>query len=1173
MFPVRSFESTPTRSPCPMCDFNHLHCHTRYSLLDGAANIENLAQKAKELGMAGVAITDHGNLYGVPEFYAKLRKVGVKPIIGCEFYLAPSSMEDKKDSTRYHQVLLAKNKQGYQNLIKLSSLSFTRGHYYKPRIDKETLRAHSEGLIATTCCIQGEVPQAILAHGEEKALAVFKEWLDVFGEDYYIEIQDHGLEKQKRCNAVLLRWAKEYNVSAIATNDVHYIGQGDAEAQDVLLCLQTKKDFLDPKRLRFDNDQFFFKSAAEMQRALKDIDPIVRDAALNATREIVDKCTVELPKIDMLMPYYPIPAEFDGDANACLRSMVLQRAKKRYPEISQDIAERLDHELGIIRDMGFASYFLIVQDITTAARELGVHVGPGRGSAAGSAVAYCLGITNIDPFRYGLIFERFLNPERISMPDIDIDFDDRGRSRVLDYIVEKYGRENVCQIVTFGTMGARSAIRDVARVLDIPLSEADRIAKMIPEAADMNLKKACKEAPAFRALKQHEDENIRKLMHYAEVLEGSPRHTGVHAAGVIIAPGDVSKYVPVAVKDGIVTTQYDGSQVENFGLLKMDILGLKTLAILNDALQIIEEEYGEKIRLEDIPLDDPETFKLFQRGDTVAVFQFESEGMRKWLQSLKPTSLEDLIAMNALYRPGPMDLISNFVARKHGQEAVEYPHPMLEPVLKPTYGLPVYQEQVMQMAQIMGGYSLGGADLLRRAMGKKKQEEMDKQRSIFVEGALKRDVPEKTAHEVFDMMAKFAGYGFNKSHSAAYSVVAHQTAWIKTHYPDAFMASVLTSEQNDTQKLSNMLQEAKHMGLNILPPSIHRSRKHFTVSDGNICFGLAAIKGVGSAAVDHIVAMREKHGLFENFFEMARELDPHIVNKKALESLVRAGALDELEEHRGQLFEAIELAVRYAKQVHEDRAAGQSNLFGTSTENAVPAPPPLPAAERWKRAEILKAERELLGFYVSGHPLETCAPEMRAFGAADLGRLNEEDLIPNNHERNGFGRQRVRRHTFFGLVTSVQERTTRAGKPMGYATIEDFTGQGEITCFPDVYDKVQTYLKPDTVIMVSGEPELRGGKVNIIARNVLPIWKVRAMIKSIVLRIDSDHVQRETIGALRKLCEANQGKCGLYFAIQADDLPRRTLRVRSRSCRVDPTPDLMKGFAQLIGSKNVAVEK
>ena len=1184
MFPVRSFKDALIKSakikclsvsPCPMCDFNHLHCHTRFSLLDGAANIKVLAQKAKELDMAGVAITDHGNLYGVPEFHHELQKVGVKPVIGCEFYLAPASMEDKNDSTRYHQVLLAKNKQGYQNLIKLSSLSFTRGHYYKPRIDKDTLRAHSEGLIATTCCIQGEVPQAILKHGEDKALALFKEWLDIFGEDYYIEIQDHGLDKQKRCNAVLLRWAKEYNVSAIATNDVHYIEQTDAEAQDVLLCLQTKTDFLDPKRLRFDNDQFFFKSAAEMRTALKDLDPIVRDAALDATREIVDKCTVELPKIDMLMPHYPIPAEFDGDANACLRSMALQRATERYPEISQDIAERIDHELAIIRDMGFASYFLIVQDITTAARQLGVHVGPGRGSAAGSAVAYCLGITNIDPFRYGLIFERFLNPERISMPDIDIDFDDRGRSRVLDYIVEKYGRENVCQIVTFGTMGARSVIRDVARVLEIPLHEADRIAKMIPEAVGMTLEKAFAEAPDFAALKRHEDENIRNLIHYAKVLEGSPRHTGVHAAGVIIAPGNVSEYAPVAVKDGIVTTQYDGSRVEDFGLLKMDILGLRTLTVLNDALHIIEEEYGEKIGLEDIPFDDSETFELFQRGDTSAVFQFESDGMRKWLQKLKPTSLEDLIAMNALYRPGPMDLIPSFIARKHGQEAVAYPHPMLEPVLQPTYGLPVYQEQVMQMAQIMGGYSLGGADLLRRAMGKKKQAEMDKQRSIFVEGALQRDVPEKTAHEVFDMMAKFAGYGFNKSHSAAYSVVAYQTAWIKAHYPDAFMAAVLTSEQNDTQKLSGLLQEARQMGLDILPPSIHRSRKHFTVSEGNICFGLAAIKGVGSAAADHIVEMREKHGPFRSFFEMARELNLHIVNKKALESLVKAGAFDELDGHRRQLFEAIGMAIQYAKQVQEERAAGQSNLFGTSTVSALPAPA-LPAAEPWKRSEKLKKEWELLGFYISGHPLERYAPEVRAFATADLGGISEKDLVPNEREQNGYGRQhgrrRGRQHTFFGIIASVQQRTTKAGKPMAYATIEDFTGQSEITCFPDLYDKAQQYLKADDVIMVTGEPELRGGKVKIIARDIVPIWKVRDNIRSIVLRIDSDRVQQETIGALRELCEANPGKCHLYFALQADDLPRRTLRVRSRSCKVAAIPDLMQGIARLIGNENIAVE-
>ncbi|MEX0600003.1 MAG: DNA polymerase III subunit alpha [Rhodothermales bacterium] len=1160
-----------------MCDFNHLHCHTQFSLLDGAAGIQALVDRAAHSGMSGLAITDHGNLYGVPKFYTSARKAGIKPIIGCEFYVTPSGMQDRSDRTRYHQVLLAKDERGYQNLIKLSSLSYTDGYYYKPRIDKETLRAYSEGLIATTCCLQGEVLQIILNEGEAKARRIFETYLDIFGDDYYVEIQDHGIEDQKRCNAVLLRWAKEYGVSVIATNDVHYIEQQDAAAQDVLLCLQTGKDLYDPNRMRFENDQFFFKSTDEMRSSLTDLEAVMRDAALDRTREIVDKCDLEISLGELLMPHYPIPDEFDEDMDAYLRHLVFQRARSRYPEMRAEVVERLESELRIIKEMGYAGYFLIVQDFTTAARELDVRVGPGRGSAAGSAVAYCLGITNIDPLKYDLLFERFLNPERVSMPDIDIDFDDRGRSKVIDYVVDKYGRKNVCQIVTFGTMGARSVIRDVSRVLGIPLNEADRIAKMIPDGVKVDLDAAKKEVREFRELENHQDPDIRKLMHYAQVLEGSARHTGVHAAGVIIAPGDVSDYVPVAVArskgDEVITTQYDGSWVEEFGLLKMDFLGLKTLTVLNDALRLIQEEHDRTIDLDDIPLDDEKTFELFQRGDTVAIFQFESTGMREWLRKLKPTSLDDLIAMNALYRPGPMDLIPNYIDRKHGREAVEYPHPMLEPVLKPTYGIPVYQEQVMQMAQVMGGYSLGGADLLRRAMGKKKQKEMDKHRTIFVEGAVERGVSEATANEVFDMMAKFAGYGFNKSHSAAYSVVAYQTAYLKAHYPAAFMAAAMTNEMGDTKKLSIVLEEARQMGIDVLPPSINGSNNQFTVDDGRIRFGLGAVKGVGSAAIEAIVHARDEHGTFETIFDMTRELDLRAVNKKALESLARAGALEDLEGHRAQHVESVDLAVQYAQKVQADRAAGQNSLFGAETGGAIMTPS-LPSAESWPRSRILKEERDLMGFYISGHPLEAYSAETRAFATAGLGNVTEEDL--ERAEADGESRQNGRgpKHTFFGIITEVQRRTTKTGKPIAFVTIEDFTGQGEIVCFSNVFDRVQNYLKVDEVVMATGEVELRGGNVKIIGRDIVPMWKVREqMVKAIVLNVDSDHVDADTIDKLRVLCENNRGQCKLYFDIRAHDLPQGgPQRVRSRSYVVDPTPELMNGMARLLGRTNVALE-
>lgn len=1162
-----------------MSEFCHLHCHTQYSLLDGAARIKNLVAKAASLEMPAIAITDHGNLFGVPEFYTTARKNGVQPIIGCEFYVTPSGMHDKKDRTRYHQVLLAKNEEGYRNLIRLSSLSYTDGYYYKPRLDKEALRKYSAGLVATTCCLQGEVLQTILKKGEDEARKVFETYLDIFGDDYYIEIQDHEIPEQKRCNHVLLKWADEYNVKVIATNDVHYVEQADAAAQDVLLCLQTGKDLYDPNRMRFENDQFYMKTFPEMQATLYELEPRIRDTSLYNTREIADKCNFELEMGKLLMPHYPIPAVFNNDMDAYLKHLVFEGARRRYGELRQEVVERLNHELGIIKKMGYAGYFLIVQDFTTAARDLGVSVGPGRGSAAGSAVAYCLGITNIDPLHYDLLFERFLNPERVSMPDIDIDFDDRGRGKVIDYVVQKYGRESVCQIITFGTMGAKSVIRDVSRVLSIPLAEADRIAKLIPEGPKVNLDSALAEVAEFRALQNDSNEQIRNLMHYAKVLEGSARHTGVHAAGVIIAPGKVSEYVPVSVAkskgDEVVTTQYDGKWVEDFGLLKMDFLGLKTLTVLDDALRLIKENRGLEIDLDAIPLDDQPTFELFQRGETVAIFQFESSGMREWMRKLRPTSVDDLIAMNALYRPGPMDLIPNYIARKHGTEQVDYPHPMLEDVLRPTFGIPVYQEQVMQMAQVMGGYSLGGADLLRRAMGKKKVKEMDKQRVIFVQGAMERGVEEKTAHEVFDMMAKFAGYGFNKSHAAAYSIVAYQTAYLKANYTPEFMAAAMTNEMGDTKKLAVVLEEARHLHIDVLPPSVNKSQAYFTVEDGKIRFGLGAIKGVGLAAIEAIVKQRETKGPFRTYFSLMRDLDLRAVNKKAIESMARAGALDDLEGHRAQFLEALDHAMHYAQKEQANRAAGQNSLFGGLTGSGFSPEPNLPIVDPWPRAKLLKEERELMGFYMSGHPLEAYAAEAKAFATAQIDTITEADLGDPDAPRYGRnGKDSRPSFTFCGIITEVQTRTTKTGKPIAFASFEDFTGQAEVICFASSFDRVQNYLKVDEVVLIKGNVELRGGSVKVLAQDITPMWKVRAqMVKSIVLRINMQQVQVEDINQLRALCEDSRGgHCKLYFDVLLPDMPGQTQRLRSRNVVVDPTPELMRGINRLFGTNNVSVE-
>ena len=1301
-----------------MPEFCHLHCHTSYSLLDGAAGIPALAQRASELGMKALGITDHGNLYGVPEFHARMRAAGIHPVIGCEFYLTPSGVQNRQDRTRYHQVLWAKNAIGYRNLSALSSLSFKDGFYYKPRIDHALLEKHSEGLVASTCCLQGEVPQLLLKENETAALAAFKWYLDLFGEDYYVELQNHGIADQARANAVLLEWAEKYDVRVVATNDVHYVNQSDSAAQDILLCLQTGKTLDDPRRMRFDNDQFYLKSSSEMLEVMKSVDGDLANEALATSAEIADKCAVELSTAGLLMPHFTIPSDFDGNADAYLRHLVFSGAKRRYDAITEVVDERLRHELSVISKMGYAGYFLVVQDFTRAARELGVAVGTGRGSAAGSAVAYCLGITNIDPFRYNLLFERFLNPERVSMPDIDIDFDDRGRSAVIDYVVNKYGRENVCQIITFGTMGARSVIRDVARVLQIPLGESDRIAKMIPDGPGVTLASAVEATPEFKELQSDPRPEIQALLRHARVLEGCARHTGVHAAGVIIAPGTVSEYVPVATTknkdEQVLTTQYDGGWVEKFGLLKMDFLGLSTLTVLKDAAARVAEHRGQHVILDEIPLDDPDTYGLFQRGETLGVFQFESDGMREWLSKLEPNCIDDLIAMNALYRPGPMDLIPRYIARKHGREDIEYWHPMLEPVLSETYGIPVYQEQVMQMAQVMAGYTLGGADLLRRAMGKKKQKEMDLQREKFVRGAKERGVDAPTANKVFDSMAKFAGYGFNKclagstvvtdhltgraftleelflhgtehvqidamgedgvlrprrvqdivwngykevyelstasglniratalhrfrvrggwkrlvelsvgeeiavtgesrepagdigvaervicwepvvkivgggrchtydltmevdhnfvanglvvhnSHSAAYSLIAYHAAYFKANFTEEFMAAAMTNAMTDSKKLTVMLDEARRLNLKMLSPSVNSSEPHFTVQDGQVRFGLCAIKGVGQSAAEAIVLARKEHGTANTLFGLARHLDLKAVNKQTMESLACVGAMDELRGHRAQLVSGIDPARDFAQREQADELMGQQNLF--ADENAADpeasgAEPILPEIDEWPRSKVLKAEKELLGLYISGHPLSTFRPEASAFANATLDGAN----LANN----GSNSQR----TFCGIIGGVTQRITRKGAPMATMTLEDFTGQGEVICFSEVFDRVQQYLKSDEPVLVRGKVEFRGGSLRVLARDVIPMWKVRStMVKSIIIRIKTRSVDLTDMDAFRKICDENSGGSRLFFDLEDSDLPAGRQRLHSRTFSVDPTMDLMAGIATIFGAENITVE-
>ena len=1303
-----------------MSEFCHLHCHTSYSLLDGAARIDSLVAQAKKLGMNALGITDHGNLYGVPEFHSIAKRNGIRPVIGCEFYLCTSPMKERTDRVRYHQVLWAKNEVGYRNLIKLSSLSFLDGFYFKPRIDFDLLTKYREGLVATTCCLQGQIPQAILNGNLDQARELLKKYLDLFGtDDYYVEIQNHGIREQALVNETLLKWATEFNLNVVATNDVHYVMKEDAFAQDILLCLQTGKDFDDPQRLRFDKKEFYLKSADEMRASLgKKPDTAVW---MENSLAIAEKCQFDLPMGKLLMPHFQIPDEFGDNADKYLEHMVFERGRKRYPEFSDSVQARLRNELGIIREMGYAGYFLIVQDFTTAAREMGVSVGPGRGSAAGSAVAYCLGITNVDPLKYDLLFERFLNPERISMPDIDIDFDDHGRAKVIDYVIKKYGQLNVSQIVTFGTMGARTVIRDVARVLRIPLQEADKLAKSIPFGT--SLEEALKSVPELRELPKSDRKDLKTLIKASRVLEGCARHTGVHAAGVIIAPGTVSDYIPVATtknkEEQVLTTQYSGDWVEDFGLLKMDFLGLSTLTIINDTCKIIRDRTGNAPDMDALPLDDAHTFELFQRADTNGIFQFESDGMRKWLEQLKPTSLDDLIAMNALYRPGPMDLIPSYIKRKHGDEPIKYPHEILEPVLKSTYGLPVFQEQVMQMAQVMGGYSLGAADILRRAMGKKKKSVMSAQRSRFVEGAKERGISETTAEEVFDMMDKFAGYGFNKcveestlimdactgtqitvrqlheegweglqvyalaqdgvlvprnveavhyngfkqvfelvtqngrrirttsthrfriqgdwqhlgnlragdqiatiepefspvpahygeestcvidtgvkviwdniveiipaghahtydltveedhnyiangfvvhnSHSVAYSLIAYQTAYLKTHHKAEFMAAVLSHASGDSKRFISMLDEARRLRLQPQPPSVTHSREDFSVDEkGKIHFGLSSVKGVARTAVDHIVESRDKEGPAKSLFQFVKRLDPHILNKKSLESLARVGALDRFGEHRAQIVEALDLAIHFAEHAREDEKRGQGFLFAEGDSTTERPEPSLPTCKEWPHSEILAMERELAGFYISGHPLDGWEIEQRSSSDSDLAGIAA--LAARSEEKPY--------RSVCGVITLVKPKKTRKGDMMSSAMLEDRTGQAELVCFPSVHAEVEKDLKENALVMASGEIEESGGSLKILVRRIIPLSAIRGeLLDNIVISPDFEQLNDKDLNDFIQICKKNPGEKKLFFKVKEKD---QELKLVSEDTTIEANSDIMLTLASTFGADKVHLE-
>ncbi|MBK7388221.1 MAG: DNA polymerase III subunit alpha [Bacteroidetes bacterium] len=1159
-----------------MSQFSHLHVHTQFSLLDGAADISKLYKKAAEHNMPAIAITDHGNMFGAFEFVAEAYKhkgadgkPKVKPIVGCEFYLVENRFKraftkDDKD-VRYHQLFLAKNAEGYQNLIKLCSLGFMEGMYGKyPRIDKELVKQYHKGLIATTCCLGASVPRAIMKKGEEEAEKEFQWWLNIFGEDYYIELQRHSIPEQDKVNEILLKWSFKYNVKVIASNDTHYVDQQDANAHDILLCINTgekqatptMKEFSDDdafvkgKRFAFYNDQFYFKTPDEMSKLFSDI-----PEAIDNTNHIVDKVEILNLKKDILLPNYVIPQGFTTQDDY-LRHITFEGAKRRYVDLTPEIEERLNFELHTVKTMGFAGYFLIVADFIKAGRDMGVFIGPGRGSAAGSAVAFCIGITNIDPIKYNLLFERFLNPDRKSMPDIDTDFDDEGRQKVIDYVVQKYGKNQVAQIVTYGSMAAKMSIKDVARVLDLPLSESNFLAKLVPDKPGISLDRVIN-APleGEKGLKEKEGlgaddiENVKKLreihkgkdlqaniLKEALILEGSVRGTGIHAAGIIIAPTDLTDLIPVAVaKDSdLLVTQYQGKVIEDAGVIKMDFLGLKTLTIIKTALELIRQNHQINIEIDSIPLDDALTFELYQKGETNGTFQFESAGMQKHLKDLKPDKFEDLIAMNALYRPGPIEYIPNFIARKHGKEAVKYDLDAMEEYLKETYGITVYQEQVMLLSQKLANFTKGDADTLRKAMGKKQIEVLNKMKSKFMEGCAANGHDPKTCEKVWTDWEAFAQYAFNKSHSTCYAFVAYQTAYLKAHYPGEYMSAVLTHNLSNIDKITFFMEECKRMGLKVLGPDVNESIYNFSVNkNSEIRFGLGAVKGVGEGAVEAIIEERKTAGSFKNLLDLVSRVNLKNVNKRCLESLVMAGAFDfDRQAHRAMWFEKdpkennltnLEKAVRYGTGSQDARNSSQVSLFGEASAVEMPAPKFYPS-EPWSELEKLRNEKDVVGFYVSGHPLDEFRFEIEAFCNVPVNELGD------------LAKMRGKDIAFAGIVTSANHRTTKSGKPFGVMFIEDYTGSHELALFSDDYLKFKQYLTPEYYLFIRAKVQSRYNDPNNLEIKISSIKLLpdvgNEFAKSLTLSLSLDEINSETVNTLDTLLKEYPGKLPVKFSVR-----------------------------------------
>ncbi len=1149
-----------------MSNFTHLHLHTQYSILDGASAIPKLLDKAKSLDMKAVAITDHGNMFGVKLFHKTAQKVGIKPILGCEVYVAEESRfrRDKiKDKKSNHLVVLAKNQVGYHNLIKLVSYGWTEGFYRKPRIDKELLEKYKEGLIVSSACLGGSVPQAIMKGDIEAAEADAAWYKSIFGDDYYLELQRHETgdpqrdakiyNYQKQVNEAILKIAQKLDIKYIATNDVHFINREDSASHDILITLSTGAKFDDPNRMRYTGEEYF-KTADEMSAIFSDL-----PEAIANTMEIADKVEEYDLNRKPVMPEFKLPEGFESEADY-LRHITYEGGKMRWGEISKEQKERLDFELDTIIGMGFPGYFLIVWDFLKAARDMGVSVGPGRGSAAGSAVAYCLKITDIDPIKYDLLFERFLNPDRISMPDIDIDFDEDGREKVLKWVVKKYGDKRVANIITFGTMATKSSIKDVARTIELPLNEANRLAKLVPEKPGTTFEKAYKESPELKAEKQSKDPLIVSTLKFAENLEGSVRQTGVHACGIIIGKDDLENYVPLSTskESDLYVTQYDGKHVEDIGLLKMDFLGLKTLSIIMDAVKNVKLSKGIDIDIDKIPINDELTYQLYAKGETTGIFQFESEGMKKYLKQLKPTRFDDLIAMNALYRPGPMDYIPSFINRKHGREKIVYDLPEMEELLESTYGITVYQEQVMRLSQKLAGFTKGQADSLRKAMGKKIIAMMNELKGLFVKGCAENGHPEKVVEKIWADWESFAQYAFNKSHSTCYAYVSYQTAYLKAHHPAEYMAAVLSRNLSNIKKVTIFMEEAKRMGLDILGPSVNESFHSFTVNKkGQVRFGIGAIKGVGEAAVADIIKEREENGAYKDFYDFVERVNLSSVNKRTVEALVYAGGFDEISGlSRSQFFaysgnsdlNFLEECLKYGNKLNNGDDTSQASLFG-GDEAVEIKKPDIPQVEEWDRMERLDKEREVIGIYLSEHPLDSYKLEIQSYCNTQISELADIEKLKGKDLK------------IAGIVKNVTHAMTKNGKPYGAFEIEDYGGSYRVMLFSNDYIKFKNYLTKNYALLLTGKVDHRFGNpkmdLEFKLKSVEMLSEMKdKMLKTLAIKIPITKISDSVITELNSVMNSFKGNKNLQFLIY-DPETKVHVTMFSRTHKVNITEELL----------------